>query len=76
MVIGILIRPGTAAARLYKSEAREEKIKPSITNTVKTIWWIYLLYTIIGIVLYLLAGMPLLMLLIIPLPIFPLVGCL
>lgn len=59
MVIGILIRPGTAAARLYKSEAREEKIKPSIANTVKTIWWIYLLYTLIGIVLYLLAGMPL-----------------
>jgi trk system potassium uptake protein len=59
MVIGILIRPGTTAARLYKSEAREEKIKPSITNTVKTIWWIYLFYTILGIVLYVLAGMPL-----------------
>lgn len=59
VVIGVLIRPGTAAARLYKSEAREEKIKPSITSTVKTIWWIYLLYTIIGIILYVLAGMPL-----------------
>ncbi|MCC7550983.1 MAG: TrkH family potassium uptake protein [Methanobacterium sp.] len=57
VVIGILIRPGTAAARLYKSEAREEKIKPSIAGTVKTIWWIYLLYTVVGIVLYLLAGM-------------------
>ncbi len=57
VVIGVLIRPGTAAARLYKSEAREEKIKPSIASTVKTIWWIYLLYTIIGIVLYVLAGM-------------------
>lgn len=57
VVIGILIRPGTAAARLYKSEAREEKIKPSITGTVKTIWWIYLLYTVVGIVLYVLAGM-------------------
>lgn len=59
VVIGVLIRPGTAAARLYKSEAREEKIKPSITSTVKTIWWIYLFYTILGIILYLLAGMPL-----------------
>ena len=59
MVIGILIRPGTTAARLYKSEAREEKIKPSITNTVKTIWWIYLFYTFLGVILYLLAGMPL-----------------
>lgn len=57
VVIGVLIRPGTAAARLYKSEAREEKIKPSIAGTVKTIWWIYLLYTVLGIVLYVLAGM-------------------
>jgi len=57
MVIGILIRPGTAAARLYKSEAREEKIKPSITGTIKTIWWIYVFYTILGITLYVLAGM-------------------
>lgn len=59
VVIGILIRPGTAAARLYKSEAREEKIKPSITGTVKIIWWIYIFYTIMGIILYLLAGMSL-----------------
>ncbi len=59
VVIGILIRPGTAASRLYKSEAREERIKPSISNTVKTIWWIYLFYTVLGVVLYGLAGMPL-----------------
>ncbi|MGJ7028735.1 MULTISPECIES: TrkH family potassium uptake protein [Methanothermobacter] len=59
VVIGILIRPGTAASRLYKSEAREERIKPSIANTVKTIWWIYLTYTLLGIVLYGLTGMPL-----------------
>ncbi|MGB9936602.1 MAG: TrkH family potassium uptake protein [Methanobacterium sp.] len=58
VVIGILIRPGTAAARLYKSEAREERIRPSIANTVKTIWWIYLLYTTIGIILFIIAGMP------------------
>ncbi len=57
VVIGVLIRPGTAASRLYKSEAREEKIKPSITSTVKTIWWIYLLYTIVGIALYVVVGM-------------------
>jgi trk system potassium uptake protein TrkH len=59
VVIGILIRPGTAAARLYKSEAREEKIKPSILGTVKIIWFIYLFYTIVGIILYVLAGMSL-----------------
>jgi len=59
VVIGILIRPGTAAARLYKSEAREEKIRPSILGTIKVIWWIYLFYTALGIILYVLAGMPL-----------------
>lgn len=59
VVIGVLIRPGTAASRLYKSEAREEKIKPSITSTMKTIWWIYILYTFLGIILYVLAGMSL-----------------
>lgn len=59
VVIGILIRPGTAASRLYKAEAREEKIKPSISNTVRTIWWIYLFYTLLGILLYVLAGMSL-----------------
>lgn len=59
VVIGILIRPGTAASRLYKSEAREERIRPSITSTVKIIWRIYLFYTAIGIFLYVLAGMPL-----------------
>ena len=59
VVIGILIRPGTAAARLYKAEARDERIKPNIVNTVKTIWWIYLFYTVLGIILYILAGMPL-----------------
>ena len=58
VVIGILIRPGTAAAKLYKSEAREEKIKPSILGTMRTIWWIYLFYTVLGIVLYIIAGMP------------------
>jgi trk system potassium uptake protein TrkH len=57
VVIGILIRPGTAAARLYKSEAREEKIKPSIRSTVKTIWWIYLLYTVLGIIMFIIVGM-------------------
>ncbi|MEM4525735.1 MAG: TrkH family potassium uptake protein [Methanothermobacter sp.] len=59
VVIGVLIRPGTAASRLYKSEARDERIKPSIVNTVKIIWWIYITYTLIGITLYCIAGMPL-----------------
>ncbi len=58
-VIGVLIRPGTVASRLYKSEARDERIRPGIVNTVKIIWWIYITYTLLGIVLYGIAGMPL-----------------
>ncbi|MBE6512314.1 MAG: TrkH family potassium uptake protein [Methanobrevibacter olleyae] len=56
--IGILIRSGTAASRLYKSEAREEKIKPNIANTLRKALEIYLIYTAAGIVLYILAGLP------------------
>lgn len=56
--IGILIRSGTAASRLYKSEAREEKIKPSIANTLKKTLQIYLIYTGLGIALYIAAGLP------------------
>ncbi|HOP08632.1 MAG TPA: TrkH family potassium uptake protein [Candidatus Methanofastidiosa archaeon] len=55
----VLIRPGVSAARLYISEARAEKIKPTFFGTVKVIWKIYFLYTIIGIVLFYLVGMPL-----------------
>ena len=56
--IGILIRSGTAAARLYKSEAREEKIKPNIANTLRKALEIYLIYTAVGIFLFILAGLP------------------
>lgn len=58
MIIGILNKPGTASAKLYQSEAREERIKPSIKATLKQTIRIYLIYTAIGITLYLLAGMP------------------
>ena len=55
--IGILIRSGTAASRLYKSEAREEKIKPNIAHTLRKALQIYLIYTAVGILLYILAGL-------------------
>ena len=58
MIIGVLTRPGTASAKLYESEAREERIKPSIKATLKQTIKIYLIYTAAGIILYLLAGMP------------------
>ena len=38
MVIGVLTRPGTATAKLYQSEAREERLKPSVKTTLKKIY--------------------------------------
>ncbi len=42
---------------LYIMEGHE-RIKPNVINAVKTIWWIYIFYTIVGIALLLIAGMP------------------
>jgi len=49
LTLSILARPGTGSFVLYKGEARDKKTHPSIISTVRTIWWIFLLYTIIGI---------------------------
>jgi len=59
LLLGIIMRPGIAAATLYVAEARTDKIKPTVISTVRTIWWIYILYTIIGIILLFSAGLPL-----------------
>lgn len=57
LMLSILARPGTGAYALYKAEAREERIKPSVISTVRMTWWIYLLLTSIGILLFFYAGM-------------------
>ncbi len=49
LTLSILARPGTGSFVLYKGEARDQKMHPSIVSTVRTIWWIFLLYTIIGV---------------------------
>ncbi|MBU7020844.1 MAG: TrkH family potassium uptake protein [Theionarchaea archaeon] len=59
LMISILARPGTGAYSLYKSEGRVEKIHPSIVSTVKTIWKIFLIYTVLGVFLLWLCRMPL-----------------
>ncbi len=56
--VTVLIRSGTSAARLYKSEAREEKLSPNIRNTLRKSLQIYLLFTGLGLALYILAGLP------------------
>lgn len=53
-----IIGTTTHMFRLYYSEARIEKLAPSVTSTVRTIWWIYLAYTGVAIVLLLLVGVP------------------
>ena len=58
MIISFLAKPGTSSSTLYQSEAREDRLKPSIKATIKETVKIYLIYTIFGIILYVLAGMP------------------
>ncbi|MGD2249855.1 MAG: TrkH family potassium uptake protein [Candidatus Methanofastidiosia archaeon] len=59
LLISILARPGTGAYSLYKSEGRTEKIHPSILSTVKTMWKIFFIYTVLGVILLWLCRMPL-----------------
>lgn len=58
LIISFLSKPGNASSKLYQSEAREDRLKPSIKATIKKTFEIYLIYTIAGIILYVLAGMP------------------
>ena len=51
-------RPGAATHSLYYAEARAERIHPSISSTLRTMWWIFLLYTFISVVALWGAGMP------------------
>ncbi|OEC93851.1 MULTISPECIES: TrkH family potassium uptake protein [Methanobrevibacter] len=59
MVISVLAKPGTATSTLYHSEAHDERIKPSTKATLEKTIEIYIIYTVVGIVLYAIAGMPL-----------------
>ena len=56
LVLSVL-RPSMGAYHLYFSEAREEKIFPTVSSTVRTIWWIYVLYTLASVLLLKLVGM-------------------
>ena len=56
LTLSILARPGTGSFVLYKGEARDQKTHPSIVSTVRTIWWIFLLYSVIGIISLIIIG--------------------
>jgi trk system potassium uptake protein TrkH len=61
LTVAILRRGGGSSGSytLYESEARSEKIHPSIVTTVREIWKIFLGLTLGSIVLFLFVGMPL-----------------
>lgn len=59
LMLSIIYVPGRGAYSLYYAEAREEKIHPSVVSTVRTIWWIFILYTSASALLLWIAGMPL-----------------
>ena len=50
LTVSILARPGSGSYALYRSEAREQKIHPSVVSTVRTVWKIFLLYTAVAII--------------------------
>jgi len=55
LTVSILSRPGSGSYALYRSETREERIHPSIVSTVRTVWKIFLLYTVLSVVALFLA---------------------
>lgn len=50
LTVSILARPGSGSYALYRSEAREKRIHPSIVSTVRTVWKIFVGYTLLSIV--------------------------
>ncbi|UVE49239.1 potassium transporter Trk [Haloferax larsenii] len=50
LTVSILSRPGSGSYALYRGEAREEKIHPSVVSTVRTVWKIFVGYTLLSVV--------------------------
>lgn len=59
LVLSALVGAGKAAKKLYIAEARVERIEPTIRETARSILKIYAIFTIFGIIAFLLVGMPL-----------------
>jgi trk system potassium uptake protein TrkH len=53
-----VFHPSVDAHRLYFAEARQTLIGPTVVSTVRTMWWIYLLYTAVAVLALRAAGMP------------------
>ncbi len=57
LALTILSSSGVNIMRMYLAEGREERLAPSIRHTTRIILRIYLVYTIISIILFKLAGL-------------------
>jgi trk system potassium uptake protein TrkH len=55
LTVSILARPGSGSYALYRSETREEKIHPSVVTTVRTVWKIFVGYTLVSVLVLFLA---------------------
>lgn len=53
----VLLQSRVVMMRFYFAEARSERIKPAISTTVTYIWKIYIFFTVLGALLYFIAGM-------------------
>jgi trk system potassium uptake protein TrkH len=58
LLLALLRSTGVDVMRLYLAEGREERLRPSIKHSTRIIVYIYLSFTAISIVLFLIAGMP------------------
>ncbi len=54
-----LVGMGKAARKMYVAEARIETLEPSIKDTARSLWQIFVLLTLIGIIGFYFAGRPL-----------------
>ena len=57
IVVAVLAGLITGGDSLITAEGRGERIRPNIMNTIRTIWWIYALYTLVGVLVLIIAGM-------------------
>ncbi len=58
LMLTLLVGPGRSAVSLYYAEARAERIHPSVLSTVRTMWWIFLLYTVVSALALWVVGVP------------------
>ncbi|MGF7117522.1 TrkH family potassium uptake protein [Methanobacterium oryzae] len=58
LLLAVLRSTGVDVMRLYLAEGREEKVLPSIRHSTRVIVYMYCSFTVIAVILFLIAGMP------------------